>query len=79
VIGDGDAVGIAADVGIDMLSAVERLFGVDHPFLLPDFLRKRSEDLLTHLSVKKLPGAFSSCYILGCNSFSQKLRVLLCS
>jgi len=40
LIGDGDAVGIAADVGIDMLGAVERFFGVDHPFLPPEFFEE---------------------------------------
>jgi hypothetical protein len=40
VIGDGDAVGIAAEVGIDMLGAVERFFGVDHPFLASEFFEE---------------------------------------
>jgi hypothetical protein len=40
VVGDGDAVGIAAEVGIDMLGAVERFFGVGHPFLAPEFFEE---------------------------------------
>jgi hypothetical protein len=40
VIGDGDAVGIAAEVGIDMLGAVERFFGVGDPFLAPEFFEE---------------------------------------
>jgi hypothetical protein len=40
VVGDGDAVGIAAEVGIDMLGAVERFFGVGDPFLTPEFFEE---------------------------------------
>jgi len=40
VIGDGDAMGIAAEVGIDMLGAVERFFGVNHPFLTSEFFEE---------------------------------------
>ena len=40
VIGNGHAVSIAAEVSIDMLGAVERFFGVDHPFLPSEFLEE---------------------------------------
>jgi hypothetical protein len=40
LIGEGDAVGIAAEVGIDLLGPPERFFGVDHPFLPPEFLEE---------------------------------------
>jgi hypothetical protein len=40
VIGDGDAMGIAAEVGVDMLGSVERFFAVDYPFLPPEFLEE---------------------------------------
>jgi hypothetical protein len=40
VVRDGDAVGIAAEVGIDMLGAVEGFFGVDDPFLTLEFFEE---------------------------------------
>jgi hypothetical protein len=40
VIGDGDAMGIAAEVGIDLLGPAERFFAVDDPFLPPEFLEE---------------------------------------
>ena len=32
--------GIAAEVGIDMLGSVERFFGVDYPFVPPEFFEE---------------------------------------
>ena len=40
MIGDSDAVGIAAEVGIGMLGSVERSFGIGHPFLASEFFEE---------------------------------------
>ena len=40
MIGDGDAMGGTADIGIDLLGSSKRFFGIDDPFLPFEFLEK---------------------------------------
>src|ERR1700745_244802 len=44
-IGDGDAMGIAAEIGQHLFGASERWFGVDHPVEAPEFAQATRESL----------------------------------
>jgi len=37
MVGEGHSVGVATDIRIDLLGASKRFFGIDDPFLLPEF------------------------------------------
>lgn len=44
-VGDGDPVGIAAEIGEDMFGRSERRLGVDDPFFAPKLPDRRGEDI----------------------------------
>lgn len=43
MVGDGDSVGVATDIGIDLLGTSKRFFGIDDPLLAPEFFEKTIE------------------------------------
>jgi hypothetical protein len=46
MVGDGDAMGIAAEIAEDMMGAAKRGFGIDHPFPAVQGAQESAESFL---------------------------------
>ena len=72
VVGDGDAMGVAADVVQDRLGAAKSTLGIDHPLLVVELSEQAAKGRLRG-EVRDLAGENEAAVVKGCLEKCQEL------